>query len=512
MPSQHEVYAFLKRMEARQLLKGYRDAAKPLPRTTVAKFLGTLESSRNMMTTVEQETYDYLKEEFVPEFALLDAKVERGGGRDHMLSLSLHHGEMYVDPNLELRGKTNSDGDVYTWVWGAKAYGYISDAVGFYFNQILAREGGEARDIAKKQTPERGIVVQRGKLTFFEYNTTEAQITFGWKDVRFSLEKMQNVWGLGRQGSLILSDKAPSYPQIKLRIALADWMDFIYLHGDLHSNVVDSARSYRATTSQITDSYRTVYRSKYIAAHQFEITPIDGLDISIGESVIYSDKGPQFIYLVPLMLFKSAEHYNRDTDNVQIFGSADVNLIPNVNLYLSVFVDELNTEELFSESGNRNQAGFTGGVQLYDIGIENSELLIEYTRLNPWTYTHKFPATTFTNNGYELGHWISQNSDHLYAEAVYRFSRPLRVSVFAERLRHGGLTDIVEQYIPPAEPFLYGPVRRVSSYGLSGEYQLVRDGFIFGSARWNTISDEGATFKNRSGQLEVALTIRYGLW
>jgi hypothetical protein len=288
-------------------------------------------------------------------------------------------------------------------------------------------------------------------------------------------------------------------------------MDFIYVHGDLHSNVIDSARSYQANSSLLRDFYRTVYRSKYIAAHQIEVTPFDGLDLSLGESIVYSDKNPQFIYLIPIMLFKSAEHYNRDTDNAQIFASVDVNVIRNTNFYLSVFIDEINTEKLFDSTESRNQAGFTAGVQLYDVGIENTELLLEYTRLNPWMYTHKFPAAAFTNNGYDLGHWVGQNSDNLYTEFAYRFSYDLRVSAFFERIRNGALRDLSAQYSPPSESFLYGPVRRVTSFGLTGEYQFMRDGFLHGSLRWNSVSNEANPSEDRNNRVEIFLGAKYGL-
>ncbi|MBI2120065.1 MAG: hypothetical protein HYT94_00395, partial [Parcubacteria group bacterium] len=86
----------------------------------------------------------------------------------------------------------------------------------------------------------------------------------------FSIEKTKNLWGYGRNGRVILSDKAPSYPQIKMRVPVSDNIDFVYFHADLNSNVLDSVRSYFTHSSSLVDFYRPVNRLKFMAAHQME--------------------------------------------------------------------------------------------------------------------------------------------------------------------------------------------------------------------------------------------------
>ena len=88
----------------------------------------------------------------------------------------------------------------------------------FWFN----RESGSARDATKQNSPETGVVVQRGMPDFFEYNSTDVQLTYQLGTVELSLEKMHNVWGYGQRstGTVIFSEKSPSYPQIKLRLRI----------------------------------------------------------------------------------------------------------------------------------------------------------------------------------------------------------------------------------------------------------------------------------------------------
>ena len=51
-------------MEARQLFTDYKDAALPLSRMQVATYLAILEKNVDKMSSVERETFEFLKSEF----------------------------------------------------------------------------------------------------------------------------------------------------------------------------------------------------------------------------------------------------------------------------------------------------------------------------------------------------------------------------------------------------------------------------------------------------------------
>jgi hypothetical protein len=292
---------------------------------------------------------------------------------------------------------------------------------------------------------------------------------------------------------------------------LSNRIDFVYFHAELNSNIVDSALSYHTYSSSLVDYYRPVDHSKFMAAHQLEFTVIDGLNLSIGESIVYSDRGPLFIYLIPVMFFKAGEHYNRDSDNAQFFGSADVNLIPNVNFYLSLFIDELNTDNFFDPNRSRKQVAFTSGIHTYDLLIENAEFIAEYTRLNPWVYSHKYTAADYTNNGYVLGDWVGQNGDDLYFDLSYRPTRQLKVGGFSEVYRKGGLMDVKYQYTSGyTPPFLYGPLHEERSFGLYGKYEPIRDLFVDFRGRRVKIDDQASN--SHKSQFEFVLGAQLGVW
>ena len=511
LSASHEVYPFLKRMEARGLLPEYRDAAKPLSRIVLAKHLRTLEGAIERMTEVERDEYEFLKGEFSYELAMLAGDLEPSEIRWHVISETFPGGILNAEPNFRI-GQTSIEKDnVRVRDQGVKLYGYVFDDIGWYFNFVDSREVGSAINFTKTLTPDPGIVPTKQTDNSLEYNTAEAQLSFHVGAFNFSIEKMQNIWGLERNGNLTFSNKAPSYPQIKLRVPVTDWLDFIYLHAELNSNVIDSTRSYFANSSAVDPYFREVDRVKYMAAHMIEFTPARGVDLSLGESVVYSDRGPLLIYLIPIMFFKSAEHYNGDKDNIQWFANLDLNLIRNTNVYFSLFIDDLALDDLLKADRQRNYLGFTAGFQTYDVLLKNLELTAEYTRINPWVYTHKFTATEFTNNGYIMGSWMGQNADNIYLDLSYRPVRSVLFGGSMQVFRKGGLKDISYQYQYPSQPFLYGPLREERSVGFHARYQFVRDGFIEARVTSRTTNDEALHLSN-DRKVEFSVSARYGLW
>jgi len=511
LPTSHEVYWFLKRMEARELLTNYRDAVKPLSRLEITTRLKALESRVNEMTPMERDEYEFLKGEFTYELAFLAGDPEPSEIRWHLVSTEYKGGVM----NFDLIGRFSYlslyNGHDRLRDQGVRLYGYAFNDVGYYFNFADSREVGSGINVNKVNTPDPGIVLTKQTSEAIEYNTTEAQLTFHIGAFQFSLEKMQNDWGLARHGNLTFSYKAPSYPQIKMRVPVTDWLDFTYLHAELNSNIIDSSRSYHAYSSSLMDIYRPVDHLKYMAAHMVEFTPFKGVDVSLGESVVYSDRGPLLIYLIPIMFFKSAEHYNGDKDNIQWFGNLDLNVIPKLNLYFSLFIDELNLDDITKPLQERNQIGVTAGFQTYDIPFKNLELIAEYTRINPWVYSHKYPETDFTNNGYVMGNWMGQNADNLYLDLSYRPKRSIAVGAMMQVFRKGGLADVAYQYRTPSLPFLHGPSHEERSFGLHARYEIFRDGFLDAHARSLTLSDESLGI-NKEKKIEWGVSLRYGLW
>ncbi len=490
LPVTHPVYRYLDKMEAKQYLDGYRDDMKPLSRSVIARFLTQIDTTSRTMTDVESAEQYFFKEEFYQELTALGYEnvIEE---RWHLYQYNSAAGNV----NFDLIG-----GLSYRWLPGGtsvkigsngvQVYGNYGANVGAYFNfrdniesgsglvSPIAVPGTLAGTMTKSLTPEPAQVVSRNFFPrFVEYDPLEAQMNVDVFGMTLSIEKMHNQWGAGERGSVILSNKAPSYPQIKLRMPLGEHVDFVYLHGWLHSNDIDTLRSYAVHNFGVPTT-RTIYRQKYIAAHMLEFSPWNGVDIAVGESEIYGGRSPEPIYLIPFMYFKAAEHWMYDTDNSQMFVNVDLNVFPDFNHFLSLYIDEFSTEDFYRADRQRNHIAFTVGQRWYDAFVRDSKILVEYTRLNPWVYSHKFPDATFQSHDVNLGHWLGQNGDLLFVQFAWQPLRSLSLALQFESIRKGGKDSAVVQYRLPTPSFLYGPMTKQQTIGIVGAYEVMRDMMI----------------------------------
>ena len=474
----HPIYKYLDKMEAKQVITGYRDAVKPLSRDAIAKYIVQIDTTSMPLTLVEQDEQFYYKEEFFQELENIGYEniIEE---RWHLYQYKSNPGKINIDfiggYSYHKRGDGNTTKKTSN---GLSVYGYLGKHVGADFMFRDNVESGSYVSASNPFSSEPAQVIARKLGSFINYDPIDAQVNIDLDFVTLSVEKMHNVWGVGEQGNIILSNKAPSYPQIKIRARLSENIDFTYIHGWLYSDIIDSLRSYQVADISGSLGFRRVNRQKYIAAHIIEFTPWNGVDLSIGESEVYGSRSPELLYLIPIMFFKAGEHWMNDTDNSQMFFSADLNIVKDQNYYLSLFLDEFSTEDFARTDRQRNQLGFTVGTKIYDLLFSDSKLMIEYTRVNPWVYNHRFSDDTYQSHKINLGHWIGQNADLFSIGFNYKPIRSLEVGLIFESLRKGGKDSTIFQYRLPTPTFLYSPLTKQQTFGIVGNYEPIRDFII----------------------------------
>ncbi len=483
LPATHEVYKYLDDMAAKQIISDYRDAVKPLSRQSIAKFLIRVDSLKAELTAVEQEQLKFYKEEFYEEMKSLNYN-NLSDERWHLYNYESEPSRFMVDLIGSASYDHEADGTVlHTLTNGLSAYGYVGSSVGAYFYYHDSHDGGSYVSTLGPQAPLRplsplpaAVISNQTVPNEFDYDVFNAQVNVDYGFVTLTAEQMQNVWGAGENGNIILSTKAPAYPQLKLHARLSKDIDFTYIHGWLFSGIIDSAETYNTQYWGI----RPIYMNKYIAANMLEVTPWNGVNIAVGESEIYGGPGrqPELLYLIPIMFFKTAEHYLNNQDNSQIYFNFKFDVVKNFDFYLPIFFDEFSASEFLSPTQNRNQLGFTVGGNAYDLFYHDTRINVEYTRINPWVYNHQYVEDTYQNHDVNLGDWIGQNAD-LFAVSVYHHpAYNLEIGLKFESLRKGGKESTYYQYLGGDPTFLYGPITKEQSFGIVASYQPFRDLFI----------------------------------
>ncbi|OGV01867.1 MAG: hypothetical protein A2330_00885 [Ignavibacteria bacterium RIFOXYB2_FULL_36_7] len=412
------------------------------------------------------------------------------------------------------------DRNIHSWV-GIYSYGYFSDNIGVSMDFRSNNEHGTNIDGEKDFTPETGIIpVGSDNIDYTEVKSM-VSIDWGWGNAVVAKDFIE--YGYAKSGNLVLSNKAPSFPYIRLQLNPVDWLNFYYFHAFLSSNVIDSAK--------LAEYKRDIYINKYFAWHSLIVTPLKGLDISVGESVVYGSK-LELVYLMPFLFYYYADDFLSDREgkpgdaNSQIFLSVSSrNHLKNTHFYGTFFIDELTLrgisgtlfvdtgtiEGAFTDEESRTQVGYTVGLSAVDMPYDNLTLTAEYTRINPFVYGHHDPAQTYTNSSYLMGHWMGHNSDLIYLEINYRFLRGLQATLWGEYIRKGS-SDHSEQYGDHQPAFLFGLKNYYKYLGLNLKYEFMHDLNFEARFRLNMISSEqeDGSFED-SHVNEFSFLVYYGL-
>ena len=241
-----------------------------------------------------------------------------------------------------------------------------------------------------------------------------------------SLQRENIRWGDAYHASNILSGRAPAAPMISLQLTPCKWFQFDYFHAWLVSNVVDSTYYYLENTTKpgVQDKeYRPL--NKFMAANMFTVIPIKQLSFSFGNSIIYAEQNIQAAYLIPIAFYKSLDHLltkgiASQNQNSQLFGSLSIRPVDHLHLYASVYVDEFKLSRLKPSNAEHNPVSYLVGFNWSGWPVKGLSLKGEFVRTNVACYTHSIDALTWTTNSFNMGHYMGDNAQSIYAELAYR--------------------------------------------------------------------------------------------
>ena len=264
-------------------------------------------------------------------------------------------------------------------------------------------------------------------------HTTRPEFTIRLLDEIATLRwaRVRRNWGIGHS-SLLLSYQARPIDGFEVDMWLAPWAHLGYLCGSLGDATAGTADN---------------DEQKMLSAHRFEVFPFEWLYLSAWEAVIW---GKRFepSYLNPLMVYYLTQDIIGDMDNLAIGGSVAVALKPHAMFYFASFIDEIGgssiAEGLFRLS--RHMFALQGGVKAPMPFLPLSLLTIQYTKIEPYCYTHypqEYPFFTnpininFTHDGENLGYYLPPNSDEFFLRLEAIPSRLVHPYVQYQYIRHG---------------------------------------------------------------------------
>ena len=526
--TEHPVYLFLDRMQTRGLIEGYSRAMLPMERKQVTLLLRRLEDRRSEMSATEQSLLGRYADEFVAE----------ADGTAEQVSLFETPLSGWIDESV-----ANKEKFLYAWesedrqstfrmeFLGSVEYRAQFEADGPR-NVTLARIGGRFRGTlggifgyglrATNGTSfgDKALALQDPELSgnfvyssldnpFFDQAEAYVSGTWGWGSLSLGREK--TIIGNGLSNQAIISTNARPFDALRFNIHVGD-VRFTYLHGWLLSQAV------RLETGQ------DYYPEKYIAMHRLEADLFSAVRLGVFESVIYSHRGLDPAYLIPVNFFKTAEHAGGDRDNPMLGIDLQTLSLYGSELHGTWVIDDIDFGRMGSDWwGNKfvMQAGFVNHSWL-----PNTELSLEYTRVKPYTYSHRYRDNEYTHDRMNVATSIAPNSDECYAGIRHWIGSRLILNATFEYRRHGaneldqdgnivvnngGDIEQSRDYGRDSEfaPFLAGPLEQQRILTFLFSYEAWRNIIFAGRYRYRSYDLYPDLSTVQDHYVSIALQVEY---
>ena len=173
----------------------------------------------------------------------------------------------------------------------------------------------------------------------------------------------------------------------------------------------------------------------WLSAHRLDWRVYDRLYVGISESILYAEQGIQPKYINPLTIYYVMQWNSRDQDN--IFLSADARFIPRdgYEFYGEISIDDYQYQSY--PAGAPNKVGYLAGIYTADLFADGLDLRLEYSRINRWVYTHKYPRNVYVCYGGVIGSWLGPDADYSYARLSYQLAPAAEIFLEAMVERHG---------------------------------------------------------------------------
>jgi hypothetical protein len=274
-----EVHQFLATMSQKGYIE-WNDLIYPITKEKIQKALKKLQYNESLNHLEQLELAFYLKE-YNNERKKVYFKADS--------NFSLH-----VDPILTGSIVSGSIKNYTERSVGVSAWGSIGKKFGYQFSFHDINQAGSQFDTVINsvfQEANRGIVTLNDPNVKRQVSFTDlrASLMYAFKNGTISVGQDALTWGYGENGQLVLSNKAPYYPYIRLDYQPFNWFTFNYTHAFLQSEMIDSANIY-PIPSRVFPASREVFIKKYMASHSIDIRLKKGLHLSFGESIIYNDQ------------------------------------------------------------------------------------------------------------------------------------------------------------------------------------------------------------------------------
>ncbi len=446
VPLDHDVYIFLKEMKVKGLIPSIHEDDPNMTRLEVAKFLKTINAQSQKLTATEKGRLEKFENEFYDEQKNRDNTAQIIGPSDEF---STGMGEFFSDKIKYVYAYRDSNVTAYLEGLGRYVHGQQFSSkttnselydIGFRFRGTVLKYLGYMLMVNKggvSGSQDLAVIVDprlRYNFKFVENIENISNYDFTQGYLKYYSEPAENLnysiqlgreklkMGYGYSSSLFLSGNHPD----------VDFIKFNFNYG------VFSLSSMTASTVGYFNTDRNLDYTKYFAANRVNLSFPDLFEIGMGETIIYSGRGIELAYLTPLAFYKFEEMSLQDRDNGAFYLDFQTNFIKNIEIQATYFLDENPLARLSDLSRYINKTAYKIGAFWYSpFSLNDLSLILEYTKIRPYVYTHTNIKNNYTAYGVLLGDNIGPNSDEIYSKISYNISASARLSLEYSHVRSG---------------------------------------------------------------------------
>lgn len=452
-------YSVFEDWEARGLIPTM-PAVAPYRRSDMYDALQILKTKDSLLTETDKHWIDILEQRWNPTYKPREKKwkkVHFNLNWEQGVNIFDKFNNVYtILPVLDFGHGSENGNSMPTQQLGAEMQFRFFGKFGFEYRSTTDWMESQYYQVWRNYSPYYGLrenpnepVVNR-KYMSFPNDIFNFQLNYKW--ISFSVGKNSFKVGEGENGNVIFSDKATPFVNVRMDVQPTKWLHFTYFHGTLVSLITNNATYPTNDTSVLKHSAE--YRSKYVVYHSLTLQPWKNIQLTIAESVVYSDK-LQFFYFIPFLPYRvfvndelATIGFDKiDNPNSQLsFVFSMKNILPRSSIYAEMLVDEINGFDNLFNAKRRNQWAFTLGIRLHNYLIKQSSLTLEYTRINPFVYRNINPAQTFENSNVVMGHWLRDDADIAYASFKKQFGWQWNINLWYKYARKGNSGTMQDQY------------------------------------------------------------------
>ncbi len=223
---------------------------------------------------------------------------------------------------------------------------------------------------------------------------------------------------------------------------------------------------------------------RWMVGHRLEAT-FGRTVVGLSETVIYSDRGLDMLYLLPLAWFYANQFNERDNDDNVLWSlDAKTNVIDGVTLYGSFLVDDFQFER---DAGYPDKLGFDVGFRWVPARPLGLAIRGQYRKVDIYTYSHDDSLSVYVSGAGELSNGdvllggIPEPDADTWRVDAEVFPRPhfaVTAGAFGTRIGEGRDLRVFAPGDDKNPPFPSGIVDETIGFDAGARYEFKGDSWV----------------------------------